>query len=543
MKKQKSMSSRLSAFALSLMLAVAFMPVFGGSFSFAQEEGDQPQDEIIMDVANDTAPAGEQAIEEATEPELMDIDLKTQAETDLQSQEEAISENAKAAPVREEAVQTDEPLKKSALKGGSLSDIDVEGAIEIGAGDQKLCEIKNSDDTVTYVFKPDHDGAFIFSSSEAGEAVDPVGLVAEWDADLDEYIELDTPDDIGGGNYYFNSFFEAKAGKTYYFVVWLYSGTGEFYVGLEEDVFDASIEAKVDKSTGKATVTGTATGDTFDSLYVDGYTCNVDISGKEEFSVTINMKDYDVGYHDVFAVLTKHNEEEFWVHNAKGVPTYIYKAPTNKLSYYTTGKKKISYTYGGSTYKNCKIILEYKKAGGTWNKTKAITPGNKFTKTKLAVGKKYYVRAYYVATVKYKGKPYTFTGKKSKSVSMKTAAAKPKVKSIKISNAKVSSYTYRQPIYYSNPWGGITIDFVNGPLVKAYQTTVTVTVKLKKKPGAAGIYINGKKVKGNKKVYKTKLTFDGKKKGKKVTIKVYSYQSATYGGNSPTYIKKVKVKK
>ena len=81
---------------------------------------------------------------------------------------------------------------------------------------------------------------------------------------------------------------------------------------------------------------------------------------------------------------------------------------------------------------------------------------------------------------------------------------------------------------------------------KYYTYKVKVTVKLKKKPGAAGIWINGKFVKGNKKKYTVTLpgsSYSAKKpKGKKFKVNVCSYKGKSYGGLSPLYKKTKKIK-
>ena len=159
------------------------------------------------------------------------------------------------------------------------------------------------------------------------------------------------------------------------------------------------------------------------------------------------------------------------------------------------------------------------------------------------------MRAYYSSKFSYEGKPYNFTGKAfgkiSPVVSVKTAGMPLKIKSIKAKGTKVKSYKVREPIWswYSNPWGGITIYISGYKMVKKYTTTTKVTVKLKKKPGAKGIVVGGKKLKGNKKVYKVKISYSGKLKNKKVKIGVYSYQDNTYKGYTKKVTKKVKLKK
>ena len=49
-------------------------------------------------------------------------------------------------------------------------------------------------------------------------------------------------------------------------------------------------------------------------------------------------------------------------------------------------------------------------------------------------------------------------------------------------------------------------------------------------------------MKGNKKTYATNFTLSGKKKGKKISVSVYSYMSPVYGGLSGKVLKNVKVK-
>ena len=81
---------------------------------------------------------------------------------------------------------------------------------------------------------------------------------------------------------------------------------------------------------------------------------------------------------------------------------------------------------------------------------------------------------------------------------------------------------------------------------KYYTYKLKVTVKLKKKPGTKGIWINGKFVKGNKKKYTVTLpgsSYSAKKpKGKKFKVGICSYQGKSFGGLSPLYQKKLKIK-
>ncbi len=112
----------------------------------------------------------------------------------------------------------------------------------------------------------------------------------------------------------------------------------------------------------------------------------------------------------------------------------------------------------------------------------------------------------------------------------------PKIKSIKVKATKVKKKTQKVYGYYTGLYLGKR---------KYYKYSIKITVKLKKAPGTNGIWINGKKFKGNKKKYTVKLgpyTNYSKPKGKKFTVMIYSYYNNSYGGYSPMYrtVKKVK---
>lgn len=112
----------------------------------------------------------------------------------------------------------------------------------------------------------------------------------------------------------------------------------------------------------------------------------------------------------------------------------------------------------------------------------------------------------------------------------------PQIKSVKVKATKVKKKTQKVYGYYTGLYLGKR---------KYYRYSIKITVKLKKAPGTNGIWINGKKFKGNKKKYTVKLgpyTNYSKPKGKKFTVMIYSYYNNSYGGYSPMYrtVKKVK---
>lgn len=410
--------------------------------------------------------------------------------------------------------------------------------IQVGENVDNRYVTQELDETVTYKFTAPKSGDVVFWSTGS---TDTCGRVLN-----SEGTELKKDDDSGLERN-FSIIFAVTAGETYYVQANNYDGSvdREINVHLMYDEYSASINVSFDKKTGKATVSGTAIGETFEGLYVDGNKTSNNISGKASFSGSvINMKNYSVGYHTISAKLTRH---ETYVTYRNAVPTYIYGKPTVKASNFTTGKNYFSF-YNGSSYSKdsgCKVFVDFKKKGGKWsNNYGPVNYGSSGKKGKLKANTWYYVRGHFGKTVKYNGKTYLFTGKNvgqmSGAVKIKTGKAKkPAVKSVKITKAKqfkrnysyttwIYSYGYGYPIHHT---------------YTQWYTSFKVTVTLKKKPGTAGIYIGTKRLKGNKKKYTAKFTVTGKQIGKKLKVAVYSYQNATYKGYSPTCYKKAKVRR
>lgn len=181
------------------------------------------------------------------------------------------------------------------------------------------------------------------------------------------------------------------------------------------------------------------------------------------------------------------------------------------------------------------IYMEYRVRGGTWQTSGKMT--NYLTTYKidgLRSNTNYEARVYF-GYWDTKGRFYR--GPYSGIINFKTGQAKRlKIKSVKVKAVKVRKH---RATYYG--W------YTGLPLgkYKYYTYKVKVTIKLKKKPGAKGIWINSKKLKGNKKKYTATFgTFSSytKPKGKKFQIYAYSYSDGTVGGYSPMYSKKKKIK-
>jgi len=188
------------------------------------------------------------------------------------------------------------------------------------------------------------------------------------------------------------------------------------------------------------------------------------------------------------------------------------------------------------------LYLEYSPDGKNWARSGYM----RCNAIQLASQQQYQISGlipnhYYATRIRY-GKVINgqlFLGPVRGTGTYKTGPAKaPKIKSItckavKVKRHKVKHYGYYTGVYLYTE--------------KFYTYKVKITVKLKKKPGTAGLWINGKFCKGNKKKYTATFTpypnYSAKKpKGRKWGVVIASYQNKSYGGYSPLIQKKKKLK-
>ena len=321
------------------------------------------------------------------------------------------------------------------------------------------------------------------------------------------------------------------------------------------------------KKTGKLHIYGSISGfDTYLGIEVDdtvaywGYSW--DQSGSTYLDIYLDMKDYDVGYHDIYIYTTgfydwarDQGEENQWTYVIRKIPTYIYGKPSNGKSQYEVYWNKL-YFSTGSAYSNDSSVPQYmdirQKGKKKWSKWKTFGPmdsNDRYVKKKLKGKKWHQAKVYYGKNVYYKGKKYFFTGKTMGKVSkvqkFKTGVpSKLKVKSLKTKIYKKKKYRIRH-------YGRYTGVYLYTETIYRYK--VKVVLKLKKKPGAKGIYMNSKRFKGNKKKYVYKIPSDPagwgvsywfysqtKPKKPKYKFLLVSYQDKTYGGYCKPKIKKAK---
>ena len=296
-------------------------------------------------------------------------------------------------------------------------------------------------------------------------------------------------------------------------------------------------------ATGQARITGKAVGgDRYMKITIDGATYKSSRTGIIDLDENVDMKKSSaVGYH----MVSVHMKSGI-IYSQDYVPTGIYSKPTNSAKRYAAYSRYFDFYTGFdnySDYYSYDLYVDYKIRGTkNWKRSGRMGfVGQTYKVNGLTPNRYYQARTHFGKWVTYKGKNYFFTslstGNGSPIVTFRSGKAnKPKIKSVKVKAIKVKKKRGTRYGYYTGlPLGKFTY----------YKYKIKVTVKLKKRPGTKGIVINGKRFKGNKKKYTFTLgpyTNYTKPKGKKFTVYAYTYDSKTYGGYSPMYKKKKKVR-
>lgn len=308
------------------------------------------------------------------------------------------------------------------------------------------------------------------------------------------------------------------------------------------------------RSTGILTVTGTisAGSEKFTKLYVIDLIASQTVytktlSNVKSFTETINMGSFDIGAYGIYVDTNKTTAKYYDAAIAE-----IYDTPVNNASQVETYAKYLFYapnrTYYRSDY-DSGLYVDIKKVGAkSWTSYGPITSTRQIKGLKPST--KYQIRAYYGKIVTFGGKSYFINGRennKFKTVTVKTGKKKLPIKKVTVKAVNVKKHVHKR----YGPYTGLYLGKETW-----YTYRLKVTVKMKKKPGVKGIYINGKKVKGNKKTYsvkfaKTNTIFNGKHVVKrykkwwkqddtyklprksKYKVLIYSYSNKTYKAYSP----------
>lgn len=326
------------------------------------------------------------------------------------------------------------------------------------------------------------------------------------------------------------------------------------------DIFtngDVEIDAAVNES-----------GWTFSRMCIDDPDDTIpgtDINGLRSFHVEFNLEDYDVGYHTFILRFSYNGQEVDDYYYWERLPRHLYdgEVPSIQHSDFATGKSYFKY-YNDGNYcyedDSCGVIIEYKKGNGEWKHGSG--PVDVFCEKKqsgLSAATAYKVRASFCKAAYYDldGNTYLFTGPTSDPLTIKTAYSKPPVKAVKISKVKVKCKKYRywtgkiRQRWLVDARTGRKIRLIKQwkiyRTVRYYSTRYKVTVKFKKKPGIAGIQLRTSHgytvwLGGNKTAYSKTFTVSGKKKGKRLTVKVRALMSKKYSSWSGNYKKRVKIR-
>ncbi len=313
-----------------------------------------------------------------------------------------------------------------------------------------------------------------------------------------------------------------------------------------------------DNSTGKLTVEGTVSKDTFQTLGVIDSAGKLVASGAisgTSFSQVLDMSVLPVGAY-IIAAQTKGGKIY-----SDAAMALVYDKPANKKKQYEVYSKYLNYKANNTHYRddyNCGLYMEIKKKGA--KKWTAYGPLDSVsTIKKLKPNKTYQARTFYGKIVTINGENFFLSGKINKkytTVTFKTGKKKLPIKSVSVKAVNVKKYTHKRYGYTGLYLGKETW----------YTYRLQVTVTMKKKPGIKALYINGKRVKGNKKTYrvkfakvssimygKHKVKRYGKKwwkqddyylvpRGVKYTVAVYSYRDKAYKGYSNIQKRKTRVK-
>ena len=332
------------------------------------------------------------------------------------------------------------------------------------------------------------------------------------------------------------------------------------------------IKTNINPATGSFNLTGHSISSEFKHLIVytgDGKEKDLITSGvnsRKDFSYTFDTSKYDPGYYNMVGVLkngenidlslrevgTGNLYKTYFSSEITLRPTikktsdffstgYDYvcfspyfnvpkdssgKAPFGYiwLQLYDTKKKQWGDSYGPfDSYE--RLYTEYftgnKSAGGT----------------KIQANTLYHARVRYGKETFYNGNRLYMWGPWSNTVDIKTGqSSRPAVASIRIKTKKMKKTGLITKAHWDvyGKWHPYSKEYI-------WTTTYKVTVKLKKKPGAAGLMIGDKKVKGNKTTYTVTFTDSGKLKGKKIKFGICTYNDPQVGGYGKVYKKKVKV--
>ena len=532
-------TGKLVSIGLAMAVTMSLMPISVGSV-YAEEDGLDYR-AVAEDLAavEDVAAAEDEAVEEYTDPGE-DVAVELPDDADIESVDIETEDYAASG----EVLAPEELLDYSVDEDASLEE---DGILE------------------------DEGAAVYAEETEADIMLDASGEVMPETTDSDE--------ENTGGNVerlYIPSVFEKmgvsldESSADAKGLLYAAGNTDFNYAGyIPSDKYNLTITS----SGNMAVINGTISSPwSAAAVYVDGVQVS-ELSGtvRKFTNYSFNLSSYvGTGYHTVMVVVRYKKTDGSYTVDLVGKKRMICNTITDRpnsngvfdvySSYFNY------YPYGSFGNLAGNLYMEYSANGGrSWQRsgymkynmiTTASSQGYKIgglrAKTTYRTRIRYGTYATYLKDNGGDGKSYFFGGPVLNTTTIKTgSSSKPKIKSVTLKATKVKYHKLRWPGYY-NVVGG-SVFWHNSYVEKFYTAKVKVTVKLKKKPGTNGVFISllgqTKWKKGNKKKYTVTFTptynywVKNPRSGKyKLQVQVYSGQNSSWGGYSPVYSKKKKVR-
>ena len=532
-------TGKLVSIGLAMAVTMSLMPISVGSV-YAEEDGlDYRAVAEDLVAVEDVAAAEDEAVEEYTDPGE-DVAVELPDDADIESVDIETEDYAASG----EVLAPEELLDYSVDEDASLEE---DGILE------------------------DEGAAVYAEETEADIMLDASGEVMPETTDSDE--------ENTGGNVerlYIPSVFEKmgvsldESSADAKGLLYAAGNTDFNYAGyISSDKYNLTITS----SGNMAVINGTISSPwSAAAVYVDGVQVS-ELSGtvRKFTNYSFNLSSYvGTGYHTVMVVVRYKKTDGSYTVDLVGKKRMICNTITDRpnsngvfdvySSYFNY------YPYGSFGNLAGNLYMEYSANGGrSWQRsgymkynmiTTASSQGYKIgglrAKTTYRTRIRYGTYATYLKDNGGDGKSYFFGGPVLNTTTIKTgSSSKPKIKSVTLKATKVKYHKLRWPGYY-NVVGG-SVFWHNSYVEKFYTAKVKVTVKLKKKPGTNGVFISllgqTKWKKGNKKKYTVTFTptynywVKNPRSGKyKLQVQVYSGQNSSWGGYSPVYSKKKKVR-
>ena len=532
---------RLASFAIALVIATSGLPSFGSGVC-AEETGSDDYGETVAYLVN----------EDGTQTQISDNELEEMREgsfAEIPDEIDVILDGSDAEwPEDMNGVFDDEDWEFSTDE--DLFDDAVEEAEETAWDEtgENAEALEDSPDLEGIISEEDTDG------DPAEAETDPILTEADgaaWGTGNVEHIHIpellnreitlisDTNQDAGEG-------WLSVDGKR------LLAGSG---TSLGGTVASGYYNVNITQSGNTVTVSGSIQAPfQFYGLFVD-LTLVAPVTG---YSVNqrIDMSQFSTGYHTVCLGIIKGSDttivdligRKYMSSNTiTSRPAYngVFEVYSSYFNYYPYNMALQN--QAGDLY------MEYSSNGGkTWSRTGYMRANmielyisQAYKISGLKAKKKYLTRIRYGTFATYStqydgdGKSYFFGGPVLNTTTIKTGASKkPKIRSV---TAKAVKIKYHQVRHYGKYTG------VYLYTERFYTCKIKVTVRLKKKPGTKGLFINGKWAKGNKKTYTKTFTpypnyYSKHPRGHyKFKVTVCSGQNKSWGGYSPSWSKNKKL--